>query len=330
MLKADLVIGTARAAQGTRANGVIPVGGRAGGGPINIPIVVVNGAEDGPVLWLDGAIHGDEHEGPIAIFRLLEQLNTKELRGAVVGVPVVNVGAWENCSRGNPMDLFTYDLNRIYPGRPDGHLTERVADAHHKTMIEHADIEISVHSGGAHSYLAYAQFFTPTPEGLELAKAMGPQWDLLLKSFSDRGSPQAAMKQKGKPAITVELGGLCDTFPERFRATGEHLAGCFLNVMRHYKMIPGQAMYAKKWMVGVQKTVVLAPTSGFWVAVPEVLRKRIPAGTIMARIHNLHGEVLVDIVAPYDGIPFGMRTNPSVQLGDWCVFYGVIEEEIEG
>ncbi len=329
-MKSELNIGTARAASGTRAHGVIPIGNRAGGGPIDIPLIVINGADDGPVLWIDGAIHGDEHEGPIAVFRLTEQIDPKQLRGAVVGVPVVNVGAWENSSRGNPMDLFAYDLNRIYPGRPDGHLTERVAHAHHETMIQFADMEISIHSGGAHSYLAHAQFFTPSPEGLELAKAMGPQWDLLLKSFSDRGSPQAAMKQKGRPAITVELGGTCDLFPERFKATGEHLAGCFLNVLRHYKMIPGTAQYAKKWMVGQQKTVVLAPTSGFWVAVPDVLRRRIPAGTVMAHIYNLHGEVTAEIKAPYDGIPFGMRTNPSVQLGDWCVFYGVIEEEIGG
>jgi hypothetical protein len=40
--------------------------------------------------------------------------------------------------------------------------------------------------------------------------------------------------------------------------------------------------------------------------------------------------VLADVRAPFDGIPFGMRTNPSVQLGDWCAFYGVVEEEITG
>jgi uncharacterized protein len=329
-LREELVIGTARAKRGASATGAIPVGRRAGGGPIEIPLIVLNGAEDGPVLWIDGAIHGDEHEGPLAIFRLVQQIDTKALRGAVVGVPVINVGAWENSTRGNPMDLFTYDLNRIYPGRPDGHLTERVAHAHHEALLQNADLEVSVHSGGAHSYLAYAQFYNPTPAGLELAKAMGPQWDLLLKSFADRGSPMAAMKQKGKPAITVELGGICDTFPERFLATGEHLAGCFLNILRHYKMIPGTPAYATRWMVGQQKTVVLAPASGFWIPVAEVLRQRISAGTVMARIHNLHGEVVAEIKAPFDGIPFGMRTNPSVQLGDWCIFYGVIEEEIEG
>jgi len=328
-VKHALTIGTARARPGEKAAGAIPVGRRPGGASLEIPLIVLNGgAGDGPVLWIDGGIHGDEPEGPLTVFSLMSQLDPGTVRGAVVGLPVVNVPAFENAQRGNPGDLFTYDLNRIYPGRPDGHLTERLAHAHHEAMIAHADIEVSIHSGGAHSYLAYAQFYPATPEGLELAKAMGPEWDLLLKSFADRGSPMAAMKSKGKPAITVELGGLCDTFPSRFRANGEALTRALLNIMRHYRMIEGAPAYASRWMVGQQKTVILAPTSGFWLPVPEVLRQRVPAGTVLARIHSMDGAVAAEVAAPYDGIPFGMRTNPTVQLGDWCIFYGVIEEEL--
>jgi predicted deacylase len=327
-MQQDLSIGTARARRGTVATGAIPVGTRAGGHPIEIPLIVLNGAGDGRVLWIDGGIHGDEPEGPLTVFRLMERLDPAAVRGAVVGIPVVNVGAFEANQRGNPADLFTYDLNRIYPGRPDGHLTERIAHAHYTAMVEHAGLEVSIHSGGAHSYLAFAQFYTPTPEGLELAKAMGPEWDLLLKSFSDRGSPMAAMKQHGKAAITVELGGMCDTFPTRFRANGEALERGILNIMKHYGMIDGAAQYAKRWMVGQQKTVLLAPASGFWLPEPEVLRQRITKDTLIAKILTMYGKVAAEIRAPYDGIPFGMRTNPTVQLGDWCVFYGVIEEEL--
>ncbi len=329
-MKNECVIGTARANAGERATGVIPVGRRSGGGAIEIPLIVVNGVEEGPLLWLDGAVHGDEPEGPLAVLRLVERLDPARLRGTVVGVPVVNVGAFEFSSRGNPADLFTYDLNRIYPGRPDGHLTERIAYAHYTTMVEHADLEVAVHSGGAHSYLAYAMFYTATPSGIELAKAMGPRWDLLLRQTSERGSPQAAMRQHGKPAITVELGGLCDTFPGRFQGNADALAEGFVNILRHYKMIDGAAQYAERWMLGYQKTVVLAPASGLWVSEPSVLRRRVRQGERLATIYSLSGDVVADVQAPFDGIPFGMRTNPSVQLGDWCVFYGVVEEEITG
>jgi predicted deacylase len=327
-VRTELLVGTARAKPGRLGKGVIPVGSRAGGGSFDIPLLVANGSEDGPLLWLDGAVHGDEPEGTLAILELFSRLDPRQLRGAVVGVPVVNVPAFEAAQRGNPGDLFTYDLNRIYPGRAEGHLTERIAYAHYTTMVEHADMEVAVHSGGTHSYLAFAQFYHPTPEGLELAKAMGPEWDLLLKSFSESGSPMAAMKKHGKPAITVEIGGTCDLFPPRFRATGETLVRSFLNIMRHYRMLEGTPEYASRWMVGQQKTVLLAPASGFWLPEPDVLRRRISEGTLIARILSLQGEVLAEVRAPYDGIPFGLRTNPTVQLGDWCAFYGVIEEEL--
>lgn len=324
-MRTELAVGTALATPGQVARGVIPVPGDP---KSDIPVVVLNGADDGPLLWINGAIHGDEPEGPLAVFRLLAGLHPPQMRGAVVGVPVINVGAFEACQRGNPADLFTYDMNRIYPGRPDGHLTERVAHAHYTAMLGCAGLEVSIHSGGAHSYLAYAVFYNGTAEGLELAKAMGPEWDLLLESFSDRGSPMAMLKQHGKPGITVELGGLCDTFPSRLAANGEALERALLNIMRHYGMIDGTPTYASRWMVGQQKTVLLAPTAGFWLAEPEVLRQHVAQDTLLARIYTLHGEVAAEIRAPYDGIPFGMRTNPSVQLGDWCIFYGVVEEEI--
>ena len=116
-MRQDLTIGTAHARRGTVARGAIPVGTRAGGHPIEIPLLLLNGFEDGRVLWIDGGIHGDEPEGPLTVFRLMQRLDPSKVRGAVVALPVVNIGAFEANQRGNPADLFTYDLNRIYPGR---------------------------------------------------------------------------------------------------------------------------------------------------------------------------------------------------------------------
>jgi uncharacterized protein len=237
----ELEVGTARAAPGRRADGRIEVSRRPGGGDLSIPVVVVNGVEDGPVLWIDGAIHGDEPEGPLSIQMLLQRVDPERLRGALVCVPVVNVAAFEAQQRGDPADGFTYDMNRIYPGKPDGYPSERVAHAHHRAMIEVADLELSIHSGGAHSYLAQALFYGHAGPSLELAQAMGPGWDLFLRSMSTSGSPMAAMANAGRAALTVELGGLCSTLPEDFLANGTTLADAFENVMRHYGMLDGEA-----------------------------------------------------------------------------------------
>ena len=323
-------VGTAIAELGVRADGVIPVSRRPGGGALSIPVVVVHGAARGPVLWIDGAIHGDEPEGPLAIHKLLAELDPTQLRGTLVAVPVLNVSAFEAQQRGNPFDGFTYDMNRVYPGRPDGYPTERVAWAHYQEMIDKADYVIAIHSGGAHSYLAQAQFFNATDAGLELAKAMGPGWDLILKPLGSKGSPPATMAERGKGAITVELGVLCATLPGKFHRNAEVLKRGILNVMRHYQMIDGQPEYAGAWKLGVQRTV-LAVVGGFFVPQPGI-RYRTPmsAGTLITTIVDLYGNVLEEVRTPTDGQIFGMRTLPCVYQGDWACFFGEVLENLTG
>lgn len=326
---ADLQVGTAVAAPGTRADGVIPVSKRPGGEDLSIPVIVVNGAGDGPVLWLDGGIHGDEPEGPLSIHKLLAEIDPAQLRGAIVAIPVLNVQAFEAQQRGNPFDGFTYDMNRIYPGKKDGYPSERVAWAHYEEMTRVADLLVAIHSGGAHSYLAQAQFFNGTEAGLELAKAMGPGWDLVLQSLSTTGSPPAAMAAAGKGAITVEQGGICSTLPEDFHYNGDLLKAGYVNILRHYDMIDGEAQYEQRWNLGVQRTV-LAAVGGFFVPEPGIkYRTPIAEGTTLARIYDLYGNVLQEITAPCDGQIFGMRTQPCVYQGDWACFFGETLEVIE-
>ena len=325
----DLTVGTATAAPGTRIDGRIVVSRRPGGGELSMPVVVLNGAFDGPVLWVNGAIHGDEPEGPLAVQMLLDRVDPAELHGALVCVPVVNVAAYEAQQRGDPADGFTYDMNRIYPGKPDGYPSERVAHAHWRAMADVADMEISIHSGGAHSYLAQALFFGHAGPSLELAQAMGPGWDLFLKAMSTSGSPMAAMANAGKAALTVELGGICSTLPKDFLYNGRTLADALENVMRHYRMLQGAPAYAERWHVGAQKTV-LCGVGGFFVPVEGVAyRTPIAKGTKLAEIRDLYGNVLEDVVAPADGQIFGMRTMPACLPGDWACFFGEVHETLD-
>ena len=195
----------------------------------------------GKVLWIDGAIHGDEPEGPLCCQHLLKEVDPKKLSGTLVLVPVINVGAFEAASRGNPLDTFSYDANRIYPGRPNGYLTERVVHAHSVWLAKVADLEISIHSGGAHSFLAPSMFVDERPESVELGTALGPGWGCIMSSPNPKGNPMAFMAEHGKVGITVEHGGRSATSPAAFAAVGRMLADAMLNVMRHYKMIPGKA-----------------------------------------------------------------------------------------
>lgn len=328
MSKDTLTVGTATAAAGTRADGTIPVGKLPGGGNIDIPVIVVNGAADGPVFWINGAIHGDEPEGPLAIQMLLERIDPEQLSGALVCVPVLNVAAFEAQQRGNPADGFTYDMNRIYPGKADGYPSERVAWAHFEAMSASADMEVSIHSGGAHSYLAQALFYGHDGPSLEMAQAMGPGWDLLLKPFSTSGSPMAEMANRKKASLTVELGGICSTLPEDFLYNGRTLADALENIMRHYDMTPGKAAYDTEWNIGIQKTV-LCGEGGFFVPAEGVEhRTPISAGTLLAEIRDVYGNVLEEVRAPTDGQIFGMRTMPACLPGDWACFFAEVQETV--
>jgi predicted deacylase len=322
-------VGSAAAEPGSVARGVIAAGERTGGGRFDIPVIVVNGARPGPTLWIDGAIHGDEPEGPLSVLKLLARLEPAELAGCVVAVPVMNIGAFEAAERGNPRDTFSYDMNRIYPGRPDGYLTERVAWAHAEELRRVADLEISIHSGGGHSYLSETIFYADGDErALELAQAMGPGWRLLLKSFLPKGSPPAVMHDAGKGAITVELGGRCRTLPAEIDAVATGLADAFHNVLRHYGMAAGEPAYEERWLTGRQHAV-LAAASGLYIAEPDArFQRSVAKGTTLARIVDLYGDELSRVVAPVDGMIFGLRSLSTVQAGDWCCFFAEIEGEI--
>jgi predicted deacylase len=318
---ATVTVGTASAAPGTVSKGVIPVTTLGSGTPLAIPVAVINGVEPGSVFWVNGAIHGDEPEGPLACQIALREVDPAKLKGTLVLCPVVNPPAFEAAQRGNPLDTFSYDMNRIYPGRANGYLSERVAAAHAAAMGPVADIEISIHSGGAHSFLDKSIFVDERPESVELATAMGPGWGCIMSNFNPKGSPMAYLKELGKVGITVELGGRSATSPEGFARVGRELADSILNILRHYGMYPGEAKYPHPRYKGEQEAL-LAPASGLYIPEPGVkFLTMMKKGDPIARIVDVWGDTLATLEAPADGMIFGLRALPNVQTGDWCCFF---------
>lgn len=321
-----LTIGSAEAPPGKAVRGAIPVGCDVAAVAREIPILICRGASDGPILWINGATHGDEPEGALSIFKLFATLDAAEVRGTVVGVPAMNVPAFEAGKRGDPLDTFSYDMNRIYPGRAGGYPTERAAWAHWQAMKDACDLQIAVHSGGEHSYLAHMIFASDNAPSFELAAAMGPQWDLVFRSGVGGANPSSKIAELGKAGITIELGGNCRTLTSDFHAVAEDLAGSYRNVMCHYGMIEGEAHYASSWRMGHQQAL-LAPASGMWVGEPDVpFETPIPAGTPLGRVFDLYGDERAEVVAPQEGVVFGLRSRPAVIEGEWCCFYGIIDE----
>jgi predicted deacylase len=134
------------------------------------------------------------------------------------------------------------------------------------------------------------------------------------------------MAELGKAGVTVELGGNCRTLTSDFHEVANDLRDGYLNVMRHYGMIKGDAEYAPQWRMGHQQAL-LAPASGMWVGSPDmVFEQPLAKGTVLGRVYDLYGEVQAEVVAPEDGVVFGLRSRPAVLEGEWCCFFGIIDE----
>ncbi len=314
--------------EGVVVKGAIPVGTNMGGQAQEIPIIVYHGANDGPVLWLNGATHGDEPEGPFSIFLALQSIDVSTLSGTVVACPVMNVGAFTAGTRGDPLDTFSYDMNRVYPGRDGGYPTERTAHAHWTAMEDTCDLQIAIHSGGEHSYLAHMIFASNNAASMELAAAMGDHWPLVFASPTGGGNPSSKMGALGKGGITVELGGNCRTLTKDFHTIANDLADSYLNVMKHYKMISGEASYCSQWQQGHQ-IALLAPKTGMFVGSDTLeFETMLKKDTLLGSIYNLYGEVIGELRAPQDGVVFGLRSRPSVLAGQWCCFFGVVDDVV--
>jgi len=329
-----IVIGTATASPGETARGVIPAG-RDFDGPIEIPVIVVRGARDGPVLWIDGATHGDEAEGSITCWNLAKEVDANGLAGTLVLVPILNLAAAKNGSRGNPLDHVNYDLNRVYPGKPNGRGTERLAWAYYQEFAPKADIIISLHSGGSVAYMSRVIYHNDIPASLELAKAFGVGWDLIVEpAYSvDRrpatGTIEAVSGANGKPALVVELGGLSESLPDKLLQNCRYLTDGCVNLMRYLEMLPGKVERNGRWKLA-REWIVQTGTGGFWLPDSAFrFRKSVKEGTVLARVIDTYGETLEEIKAPCDGETIGMRTTPYVGLpGDHCVFFAEILHEV--
>ncbi len=305
---------------GEKKSGALEVCRTLDGQTLCMPFTVLHGSEDGPVLLLDGCIHGDEPEGAVAILRLIREVDPKKLHGTILAVPAVNAAALANGKRGNPRDEHNYDLNRIYPGRPDQFLTGRLADRHFNEFLKRADLEISLHGGGNHSFMCPAIFNSGIPESLELAKAMGEDWGIVMTSLGD-ASPAGQGKKIGVAGITAEIGGTCGTVPALFDKTVSTLVKAFYNVLYHYKMLEGTPKYRTEWWFGHQETVYAENDGLIDPVYEEVLGKMLEPGTPILRTVDLYGKTVQEVTAPCVGIPFGVHSYPSVTTGDWMLFF---------
>ncbi len=295
-----------------------------GGQPLGFPLMVVNGAQDGPILLVDGAVHGDEYESGEAIRAIWRDLDPAALHGAFVGVPVINVPAFEAGRRANPVDGI--NMNRVFPGRLDGFQTEQLAYYFFHEILLKCDMVMDMHGGGIPLAISPTVIYREMgseelqAKAKELAYATGV--DLVWRGGGKWGGAiNVEGMRAGKPTVTVELGGegrCLDRFVEAQRKAVE-------NVMRDYRMIPG--------VPDLPKERIIAPgsfdfsTKGGLFRTKRQLRDLVKKGEVIATISDLFGDVVEEVRAPHDGIIVSQRTFGTIHAGEWTVFVGTYAVE---
>ena len=179
-------------------------------GAVMIPVTVIRNGEGRTALFTGGN-HGDEYEGPIALQALAWELEPADITGRVIIVPYMNYPAFRSATRVSPID--SVNLNRTFPGRPDGTATEKIANYFHDILLPMADIVLDYHSGGKTlDFLPFACAHylesIDQQEGCVAAMAaFNAPYSLMLREIDSVGMYDTAVEAQGKIFVTTELGG---------------------------------------------------------------------------------------------------------------------------
>lgn len=305
------VLGSARVAPGTSALVELPIARLPTGSWSTMPVVVLHGREDGPTVWLSGAIHGDELNGVEIVRRVIRSLHPRRLSGTVLAIPTVNVFGVTPGSRYLP---DRRDLNRSFPGSSRGSLASRLAHLFFTGIAERCQVGLDIHTGsGGRDNLPQLRCDLEHAETRRLAEAFAAP--VILQAALRDGSLRAAARAKGIPVLLYE-GGEALRFGEAAIETG---VDGVLRVLGTLSMI-GEAPPAGGGPVHYCKRSVWtrAGRSGFCHLEVEP-GSLVEVGKTVATITDSVGKERVTVRSKTEGIVIGVLRTALVHKGDAIV-----------
>jgi predicted deacylase len=319
-------VGSITAAPGAVAAGALEVGPRAGDTGTTIPVTIINGAEPGPVLALIAGTHGMEYVPIVALQRMRTAIDPKTLKGTVIMVHVANMPSFLGRTiYYSPAD--GKNLNRVYPGNPDGTLSERIADTITREVIARATHVVDLHCGDGNESLRPYSYWIATGDpkvaqaGREMALAFG-----LDHIVVDRERPVDPAKSiytsntaitRGKPALTTETGGMALVDEPSIDMVRRGVAG----LMKHLGMRGDGPPPVAKPVLFERNEVLRAGVTGiFYAAVEKGLE--VKKGARLGHITDFHGKTIEEIVAPFDGHILYVVGTPPITKGEPVAMIG--------
>ncbi len=264
-------------------------------------VLVLNGVKSGPTLCITAAVHGDELNGIEIVRRLMYNIEPQELSGSIIGVPIVNLQGFRRGSRYLP---DRRDLNRFFPGNPDGSSAARIAHSFFTEVVSHCDMLIDLHTGSfRRTNLPQLRADLTNEKVQNLAKKMGAI--VVVQSEGAEGCLRRAAVEHGIPAVTLEAGA-----PHELTLSDiEHGVKSIESAMDGLGMIKRRRFWQRAAEpVYYESSWVRATDGGMLFSEIELGAEVVKGdllGIVTDPITNKHSE----IHAPYDGQIIGMALN---------------------
>lgn len=303
------------------------------GSPVNMPVMVVSGVEDGPTLLVTACVHGNEFLGIGIIRRVIYGVSPNELRGSLVAVPMVNRASVGTRTRRNVSEMYPgpHDMNRIFPGNATGNMADRTAFLLMEKLIKKCDYVFDLHSASIGGewvpYAGYApRAACSSDEVYERASGMAHAFGakLILAGHSTPGSLADAAVSAGVPAGMAEF-GVANVVDAEGLELGER---GILNVMKYLGMITGAPEVP-------EPPVVISALHRLTANHAGLLQHLVPLGAEVRRGHTIArtehlfgavGDIVEEFQAPADGIVCRRNTMGVVGTGDIVAYVGVVQE----
>ena len=296
-------------------------------GSVMLPICVIRNG-DGPTALLTGGNHGDEYEGPLALYDLANTLKPSQVSGRVIIIPAMNYPAFRAGTRTSPIDKG--NMNRSFPGRPDGTVTEKIADYIQRFLLPQADIVLDFHSGG--KTLDFLPFCAAhiLPDKMQEAKAFAAveafsaPFSMKMLEIDAVGMFDTAAEEMGKIFVTTELGGGGTSRAETVRIARRGV----MNVLRHQGIVDGEIEHQPTSWLDMPSSDCFSFAEDDGLLEPVIdLGDAVKAGDEVARIYGTGRTGIAPQVlrAKMDGILTARHFPGLVKAGD-CVSVVAVQQ----
>lgn len=318
MARDSFAIGSVRVRAGAARDLELPITRLITGADVGLPVRILHGKEDGPVVWVNAATHGDEVVGVEVVRRLLTTLSPRTMRGTLIAVPVLNVLGVMTGERYLP---DRRDLNRSFPGSARGSLASRIAHLMMTEVVAKCEVGIDLHTGSdRRTNLPQIRADLDDPRTRELAAAFGAP--VMLHARVRDGSLRHAARERGATVLLYEGG-------EAWRFDEWAITAAVDGVRRVLATLgmvdPDEGSAPAPSVESRRSGWVRARHTGF-LHLDAQLGQHVADGERLGSLSDSFGRTLRLVRADRDGIVIGRTEAPVVNGGDAVVHLATPEE----